>query len=372
VYHGSRTIAMQASSDLTNRLKSEARRLGFDALGIAPAVTAPGIAHYVGWLEAGRAAGMAYLHRQAQARSHPANLLDGVRSVIVGAFVYGEDEPDRAHPPTAKVARYARGGDYHRLLWDRLEALLEWLRGQCPEIRGRAVTDTAPLMERDFAQLAGLGWIGKNTMHLSRTLGSYTLLGALLVDIELNYDPPHVANHCGTCTRCLDACPTSAFLGPYQLDSRRCISYWTIEHRGAIPEEMAESLDGWVFGCDICQEVCPWNRKAQRRQEPDLAPRSEWTEPDLVAWLTADPAEFARKLKGTALSRAKRVGLIRNAALVLGQRCETAAVPALRACLADPDPVVRDAAKWALQRIGAPEAMLALNATREGRGEYVD
>ena len=176
------------------------------------------------------------------------------------------------------------------------------------------MADTAPLLERDFARLAGLGWIGKNTMLIDRRLGSFTLLGALLVDIELASDEPHRGGHCGTCTRCLDACPTDAFAGPYQLDARRCISYWTIEHRGPIADEFADQLDGWVFGCDVCQDVCPWNRKAPAGREPDLEPRPEWTDPDLIEWLGCDPAAFARSLKGTALSRAKRSGLLRNAA----------------------------------------------------------
>jgi epoxyqueuosine reductase len=340
---------MATTGELTDRLKDEAGRLGFDALGIAPAVAPPGHASYLAWLESGCAAGMSYLERQAPARAHPAELLDGVRSVIVGAFVYGTNEPERA--TVGKVARYARGGDYHRLLWRRLEALLDWLRTECPEVRGRAVADTAPLMERDFARLAGLGWIAKNTMLINRRLGSYTVLGGLLVDIELAYDPPHESNHCGTCTRCLEACPTAAFEGPYQLDSRRCISYWTIEHRGEIPDEMAERLDGWVFGCDVCQDVCPWNRKAARRTEPALEPRPEWTDTNLVEWLTADPAAFAERLKGTALTRAKRSGLLRNAALVLGSARDERAVPALRTLGGDPDPVIRSAAAWAIERI---------------------
>ena len=168
------------------------------------------------------------------------------------------------------------------------------------------MVDTAPLLERDFARLAGIGWIGKNTMLISRRLGSFTFLGALLIDAELTYDPPHRQDHCGTCTRCLDACPTQAFVGPYQLDSRRCISYWTIEHRGMIPDDHAAALEGWVFGCDICQDVCPWNRKAPSGREPELDARPEWTDPDLIEWLTIGADEWKAALKGTALERARR------------------------------------------------------------------
>ena len=254
---------------LTDGLKLEAARLGFDAIGIAPAVQAPGFPQYLEWLESGHEAGMEYMRKNATKRAHPDSLLDGVRSVVVLSMVYGRNEPEST-PPTSsqgKVARYARGADYHRVLWDKLEALLTWIRTECPTVRGRAVADTAPLLERDFARLAGLGWIGKNTMLISRRLGSFTALGAILIDAELAYDAPHLADHCGTCTRCLDACPTDAFVGPYQLDARRCISYWTIEHRGMLADHEAAELHGWVFGCDICQDVCPWNRKAPPGRE---------------------------------------------------------------------------------------------------------
>jgi epoxyqueuosine reductase len=359
--------ALDACGDLTDRLKAEASRLGFDQVGIAPAVAPPGYPRFLEWLDAGYAASMDYLERRSSVRAHPERLLAGVRSVVVVSFVYGRPAPEPPGDLHGKVARYARGGDYHELLWRRLEALLDWLRTERPGVHGRAVADTAPLLERDFARLAGLGWIGKNTMLIDRRLGSFTVLGALLVDEELRPDAPHVANHCGTCTRCLDACPTDAFAGPYQLDSRRCISYWTIEHRGAIDDAMAGALGDWVFGCDVCQDVCPWNRKALPGRTPALEPRPEWTNPDLVAWLTSDPVGFQRSLKGTALSRARRGGLLRNAALVLGGRgaAAAAAVPALIVRLDDLDPVVRSAAAWALGQIATKEARSALEARRD-------
>ncbi len=231
-----------------------------------------------------------------------------------------------------------------------------------PRGQGRAVADTAPLLERDFARLAGLGWIGKNTMLIDRKLGSFTFLGALLVDVELEYDAPHEADHCGSCTLCLDLCPTQAFIGPYELDAGRCISYWTIEHRGPIPEANARALDGWVFGCDVCQDVCPWNRKAPPASHAELAPRPEWIEPDLIDWLTRDPGEWKSLLKGTALTRAKRVGLVRNAALVLGSRKREEATAPLADRLDDraEDPVVRGSSAWALGQIGTQQARAAL------------
>jgi epoxyqueuosine reductase len=358
---------MSSVSTLTERLKTEARRLGFDAVGIAPAVPPPGHAHFLDWLTNRFSAGMNYLERGAVARSHPRHILDGVRSVVVGMIVYGGSESPLPGSLEGKVARYAHAPDYHEVLWRRLEALLSWLQTERPEIKGRAVADTAPLLERDFAQLAGLGWIGKNTMLIDRRLGSYTVIGSLLVDAELEYDQPHEANHCGTCTRCLEACPTDAFPAPYQLDARRCISYWTIEHRGAIDDAMADQLHGWAFGCDICQEVCPWNRKAPDAASAALQPNPEWTHADLMRWLTFDAEEFTAFLKGSALKRAKRSGLMRNAALLLGQRKVAEAIPALKARMSDADPVVRDACVWALRRIGTPDALEPLDVAAKDR-----
>lgn len=353
-------------SELSARLKSEAARLGFDRVGIAPAVAPGDHVQFLRWLEAGHAGGMDYLQRQEPARAHPDALLEGVRSVVMVSMVYGTNDrrrmPSDTAPTIGKVARYARGTDYHRVLWDRLGLLLDWLQTERPGARGRAVADTAPLLERDFARRAGLGWIGKNTMLIDRRLGSFTFLGALLTDVELEYDAPHATNHCGTCTRCLEACPTDAFAEPYVLDSRKCISYWTIEHRGPIPDPQAGQLHGWVFGCDVCQDVCPWNRKAPSSRCPDLADSPKWVEPDLLRWLEDEESTWRARLKNSAASRARRRGLLRNAALVLGARAEPSAVVPLSARLDDSaeDPVVRGAAAWALARIGTREAIDAL------------
>jgi len=361
--------------DLTERLKAEARRLGFDDVGIAPAVNTPGYPDFLRWLAAGHQAGMAYMERYSAQRSHPRSIFEGVRSVVVVSVVYGRPEA-RAVPAgvtQGKIAQYARGADYHDVLRQKLEALLSWLRTESPDASGRGVVDTAPLLERDFARLAGLGWIGKNTMLISRRLGSFTFLGALLVDIELTYDTPHEANHCGSCTRCLDACPTEAFVGPYQLDSRRCISYWTIEHHGMMPDKPAAQLDGWVFGCDICQEVCPWNRKAPAGSVLEFAARAEWTAPDLLDWLDGDVVQWNTILRDAAQRRSKRAGLLRNAALLLGSRRLTEAVAPLSARLddRDEDPLVRASAAWALGQIGGSEACKCLDRHRQDPDELV-
>jgi epoxyqueuosine reductase len=288
-------------NSLETRIREQAHALGFELAGIAPAAPADGFDRLQDWLDRGFEGEMAYMRRQFEARRHPAGVLPEVCSVVMLGMSYAPagDAPASA----AKVARYALGTDYHDVLRRRLNQLLAWVREQAPSCRGRGVVDTAPLLERDFARRAGLGWFGKNTMLLNKRQGSYFFLGALLLDLELHPDAPHEASHCGTCTACLDACPTRAFAGPGLLDSRRCLSYLTIEVKGAIPEEMRDEMREWLFGCDVCQEVCPWNRKALPSREPAVQPR-----PDLVALdpgelmaLTED--EFRRRFRGTALWR---------------------------------------------------------------------
>jgi epoxyqueuosine reductase len=256
-----------------------------------------------------------------------------------------------AQPPAARIARYALGPDYHDVLRDKLKQLLAWLQEEAPGCRGRGVVDTAPLLERDYARRAGLGWFGKNTMLLHPKLGSYFFLGALLLDIELQADAPFSTSHCGTCTACLDACPTEAFVGPGVLDSRRCISYLTIELRGAIDAELRPGMGDWLFGCDICQEVCPWNRKAPAAKE--FTPHSELLAVDPVGLLSMDENEFRRRFRHTALWRSKRAGLVRNAAIVLGNTADATALPALHRAMSDTDPVVREAVAWAIAAIQA-------------------
>jgi epoxyqueuosine reductase len=337
---------------LEARLKEQAHRLGFDLVGIAPAAEADDFPRLRAWLERGFAGDMSYLERRSEAYRHPAAVWPEVRSVIMVGMNYKPAEEEGESP--ARIARYARGADYHDVLRQRLKALLVWLQEQVPGCRGRGVVDTAPLLERDFARRAGLGWIGKNTMLLNKRLGSYFFLGALLVDLELRPDAPHEANHCGTCTACLEACPTGAFVGPGQLDARRCISYLTIELRGPVPEEWRSHLGDWLFGCDVCQEVCPWNKKAPAAAQPAFAARLDLLAVDPVELLGLSEEEFRRRFRGTALLRAKRSGLLRNAALVLGNRGDPSALPALRRALEDPELLVREAAQWAIERISGP------------------
>jgi epoxyqueuosine reductase len=340
---------------LEQRLIQQAHLLGFELAGIAPATEADGLDRLRDWLARGFAGTMDYMHHHGEARRHPSSVLPEVRSVVMVGMNYRPAEepetPSHQQPNRGRVSRYACGTDYHDVLRDRLNRLLDWLRRERPDCLGRGVVDTAPLLERDFARRAGLGWFGKNTMLLNKRLGSYFFLGALLVNLELAADPPHTTSHCGTCTACLDACPTSAFVGPGVLDARRCISYLTIEHRGDVPAELRPGLGDWLFGCDVCQEVCPWNRKAPPGVEPALQARPELEKLDLIEVLGLSEEEFRRRFRGTALLRTKRRGLLRNAALVLGNLGDAAALPALRRALDDAEPLVREAARWAIDNI---------------------
>ena len=335
------------------RIKEQARRLGFELAGIAAATPADSFGHYRTWLDAGHAGEMGYLHRHAEARRHPESILSGVRSVVMLGMNY---KPAPSADAGGLVASYARGLDYHDVLRERLNRLLDWVKGEMPGCVGRGVVDTAPLLERDFARRAGLGWFGKNTMLLNKRLGSFFFLAALLLDVELTPDAAHESAHCGTCTACLDACPTQAFVAPGQLDARRCISYLTIELRGPVPEELRPPMGDWLFGCDVCQDVCPWNRKAPAGTEPAFASRPDLEAVDPVELLGLSEEEFRQRFRGTALMRSKRRGLLRNAALVLGNRGDPAALPALRRALDDPEPLVREAAAWAIERIRARQA----------------
>jgi epoxyqueuosine reductase len=267
--------------------------------------------------------------------------------------------------PAETLARYARGRDYHGVTKERLYALLRWLESQSAgRVSGRPYVDTGPILERDLARLAGLGWFGRNTMLINPKRGSFLFLGALFVDLELEPDAPFEGEHCGTCRRCIDACPTAAIADEGVLDATRCIAYLTIEKRGAIPTEWRSSIGTLVYGCDICQDVCPWNvRFAREARDRDLTTGSLEGSPDPVALLRMDPDSFQRRFGGTAVTRAGRQGLSRNAAVALGNRGAPGDVAALAECLAqESDPVVRAHAAWGLGAIGTPEAEDALRA----------
>lgn len=346
---------------LTNRLKEQAHALGFELVGVAPAQVPTGLNRFLDWLEQGYAGQMHYLNTGAAARSSPESVLPGVRSIVMLGMSYHQPKLREEATPLlhGKVAAYAHGKDYHELLWSKVNTLRDWLLTEVPEAHSRGIVDTAPLLERDFGRLAGLGWFGKNTMLINKKQGSFFLLAALLTTVDLEVDEPHVASHCGTCTACLDACPTKAFPEPAVLDATRCISYFTIELKGSIPQEHRQGLGNWAFGCDICQDVCPWNRKAPAGQEASLL-RSSWQHDetgtmDLLGLLNMSVDEFRRHFKGTALWRTKRQGLLRNACIVLGNQQDKRAIPVLEKMVAEGDEVLQEAAQWALHQLKVPQ-----------------
>ena len=337
------------STSLTDSLKTVARSLGFALAGACPAVAPTGAARLAEWLAKGYAGQMTYLAARQQAYEHPRHVLEGVRSVLMLAFPYRTSEPQPTAAGQGRISRYAWGeGDYHDLIHDRLKQLAAVIHEQVPGAQARGVVDTAPLLEREFAQLAGLGWIGKNTLLLNKPAGSYFFLSALLTDQPLVYDEPFTADHCGTCRACLDACPTQAFPQPYVLDASRCISYLTIELRDAIPADLRAGIGDWLFGCDVCQEVCPWNNHAPTTDEPAYQPAAGANPVDLAGLFDLDDEAFRRRFRHTPLWRAKRRGVLRNAAIVLGNQRAQAAVPALTRGLNDAEPIVREAGPWAV------------------------
>jgi epoxyqueuosine reductase len=346
---------------LTAELKVQARRLGFSLAGACPAVTPTGFARLNEWIRRGYSGAMDYLVDREWAYEHPRHVLDGARSVLMLALPYRTTEPHAVRPGTGRVSRYAWGAvDYHDLIHGRLHELADWLRAARPEARVRGVVDTAPLLERDFARLAGLGWIGKHTLLLNREAGSWFFLAALLTGEELAYDEPFAADYCGTCRACLDACPTQAFPEPYVLDARRCISYLTIELHDDVPAELRPLMGDWIFGCDVCQEVCPWNQRAAAGGEPAFQPESSRDPLALVPLLAIDAAEFRRRFRRLPLWRAHRAGLLRSAALALGNRPVAEALPALIRSLDDEERLIRGACAWSLGRYGDPAARAAL------------
>jgi len=341
------------ASALTRAVKERALALGFHKVAIAKSAPLErDRAALAAWLAGNRHATMAWMARDPEKRSDPEALLPGCQSVIALAINYGP-ETGKARPPreAARVARYAQGRDYHKVLGRKLKELAAWL-AEASGAASRTFVDTGPVLERAWAERAGLGWIGKNANLLTRDLGSWILLGEVLTCAALEPDDGPHEDFCGTCTACLTACPTKAIEAPGIVDSNACISYWTIEHRGAIPEPRRGSLHDWIFGCDVCQDVCPWNRSfAAPAADDPFSRRDDLAALDPVELLGLDEAAFRARYSGTSLMRARWDGMRRNACVVLGNRGDPAALPALRRVLADEDPMIREHARWAIERI---------------------
>ena len=355
---------------LSRQLKTWAIEAGFTRAGICQLAPSEQGEIFRRWLERGDHASMAWLEKYPEKRQDPAALLAGARSAICVALQYwplaGEAEPTGDLWP--KVARYARGRDYHELMTKNLRALGSRIEAAFPGSTTRAWVDTGPILERELAARAGLGVQGKNTNLLQRGWGSYFLLGELFTTLELASDV-RVDDLCGRCRRCLDACPTGALPEPYRLDANRCISYWTIEHRGDLPAAIRPQLGEWVFGCDICQEVCPYNVKAQPGQEERLRLPEVRRELDLAGLLNLGEDGWVARFQVSAMKRAKREGLQRNAAVAMGNRRDPAYVAPLTRALQEGSPLVRRHAAWALGQIGGREARLALEAARDAASE---
>ena len=297
------------------RIKTCALQLGFHKVGIVPAQPlAPEGAQLQEWLARGYQGEMNWMARDPEERADPRRLFPEARSVVVVALNYYTPPAHLDHPDTGKVSRYAWGDDYHEVIGDKLRALLTWTKRQWPEAEGKICVDIQPVMDKAWAQRAGLGWIGKHTNLITEEYGSWVFIGELLLNIELEYDRDQVADQCGSCTLCIDACPTNAIVEPYVLDANRCISHATIESRApAIREDVAADLEGWLYGCDICQDVCPWNQMTPATAEPRFEPREGNINANLSQVLELNADTYAARFRHSAIKRAKLSGLKRNA-----------------------------------------------------------
>ena len=301
-------------------IKAKASALGFDLCGIAPAIDHPELHFFRTWLDRGYAGEMAYLHRSADRRGDVRNVVPSAQTVIVTGTLYNTDRPystECADPNRAQIARYAWGDDYHDVIGARLESLLAWMREQSPEpFEARAYVDTGPVQERVYAQHGGVGWIGKNTCVINPDIGSWIFLATIICSLPLDVDAPSL-DQCGSCTLCIEACPTQAIVAPAVLDSTRCISYLTIELRGDIPEAHRAAIGSHMYGCDSCQEVCPWNTSAPRSGDPAWQPRPAWDRVDLLTLARRSDDEMTAALRGSPMKRTKVLGLRRNVGVAI-------------------------------------------------------
>lgn len=354
---------MTDNSSITTRIREEARRLGFFKMGVVAAGPVPWRQHFDVWLAQGRHGEMTYLERQAAKREAPSLVLNNVRSILILAMNYhtGDDIP--VDPLRSRISRYAWGDDYHRLMTDRLRALEEFIRREEPEARGLFYADTGPVMEKAWGAHSALGWMGKHSNLITREQGSWFFVGVILLNLEMEYDAVE-RDYCGSCTRCIRACPTGAIVAPYVVDARLCISYLTIELKGAIPRHLRSLIGNRIFGCDDCQEVCPWNRFAAATAERAFWPHNSSYPFELVHLAQITREEFNARFKNSPIRRAKRDGLVRNVAVALGNSQRPEAVPVLTRALNDGSAVVRAHAAWALGQIGVDMARTPLVQAR--------
>ena len=364
-------------STLTEQIQGRAHKLGFELVGIIPASQSETIARYQQWIENGYAGKMGYLEKHLPLKRDVRQLLSEAKSVISLAMNYYTLDPPKSlaeDPARGQISRYAWGDDYHDIIRQRLSELVDFIKQTAEtELQVRVCVDTAPIIEREYAQKAGIGWIGKNTNLIHWRSGSWYFLAEILVSIALEPETLPIRGSCGTCTRCIEACPTDAFVEPNLLDSRRCISYLTIELKEHIPKGLRTKMGNLIYGCDICQEVCPWNSKAVPTDDPGFQPRAENLAPTLLSLIGMTQQEFSRRFKGSPIKRAKRRGFLRNVLVAIGNWGDQRAVPALRKALTDDEPLVRSHAAWALGQIGGTDAeqVLQTQVTVETEHEVI-
>jgi epoxyqueuosine reductase len=344
-----------AVTGVAARIRASARKIGFAAVGFGPASAAEDGRRLLDWVRGGLGGEMEYMNRDPEGRADPRLFLAGARSVVAVALRHDPGRTPGAEPgdgtPRAFIARFARGRDYHRVLETKLKRLRDAVvRAGGAGTRALWAVDHTPVMDRALARGAGLGFVGKNTMLIGPRTGSYFVLGEVLTTLDLPADPPS-GGSCGTCARCIDVCPTRAIVAPYRVDARLCISYLTIELEGPIPEPLRPAVGTMVFGCDLCQEVCPWNRFARPASSADLRPRSLAAAPDLLRLAALTEGEWRAAFAGSAVLRAGWTGFRRNVAVALGNCGDRAALPALRALAASGDPLVEEHARWSIHRL---------------------
>lgn len=360
------------TKELTDSIRCKALALGFDLVGVSPVDSFPENQFYKEWLSKGYAAGMNYMERNPGRREDVRQILPDARSVISCGLNYNTDYPystDEKDRTRGWIARYAWGEDYHEIIDAKLRALTEFIKEESSlEVKLRPYVDTGPVLERVYGKYGGTGWIGKNTCLINQQMGSWIFLGEIITNLELEYDNP-APDRCGTCTRCIDACPTDALREPYVLDSRLCISYLTIELKDKAPFELRHKIGNNIFGCDICQDVCPWNRKAETASGSSFLPGEGLYNPDLLALSGLGPEDFRKTFRGSPVKRAKRRGLLRNVLIAMGNSGQRSFLPSIKKLLGDEEPLVRAHAAWALWKIDGKNCRQVLLSHQASEGD---
>jgi len=367
-------------ASFTKSMKEKAVEIGFDLVGVSPVGSFPESQFYKEWLAKGFAGEMKYMEREPQKRENIKNVLPGAKSVISCGINYNTDYPystEERDKTKGWISRYAWGDDYHEIVGKKLSLLAGFISGTLSEdVKSRIYVDTGPVLDRVYGKYSGLGWFGKNTCLINQKVGSWIFIGEIVTNIEFDYDSL-VPDRCGTCTRCIDACPTGALLEPYVLDSRLCISYLTIELRQGIPLDLRDNVGNNIYGCDICQDVCPWNKKAKLSNESSFQPREGLHNPSLASFSGLTEEDFRLIFKGSPIKRAKRKGLVRNVLVAMGNSGERDLIPRVKEFLADDDPMVRAHAVWALWKLEGEDSnetlsnLLDAESDPEVRGEIV-